>query len=228
MKRKSKKISISRLLSNDEKITEKDVLTLLVLMEKGRIPNPKLLKELNLGGTDLNAPESAGHYRRRLERGGVIKGYPTKVNWKKIGYPTEFVVIMTSDNNELLLEFEKAHLGGLEEYRQQTGACIFVIPLSEKGDKIILKDVVRGGEKPTAIIFGVATGDWAATMFAEFYLPKRYPGADITLLIIQRASIRNFNFQDELIESLIHVLFDEGEIKKYEAIFEKEFRFDLL
>ena len=228
MKRKSKKIDISKVLSNNEEITEKDILTLMVLMEQGRIANPKLLKELNLRGADLRAPESAGHYRRKLEKMGVLEGYPAKINWKKVGYPTEFVVIATADKKDMLLEIERGHIAGIKEYKEHTGANILVIPLGEKGEKIILRDVLFGGEKPMAIISGVATDDWAATTYADFYLPKSFPGIKTTLLIIQRSSIRDFEFQDELIESLTTVLFSAGELEKYKKKIRRRFRWDLL
>ena len=74
MKQKSTKIDISKALSNNKEITENDILTLLILMEQGKITNPELLKELNLRVADLNTLKSAGYYRRKLEKRGIIKG----------------------------------------------------------------------------------------------------------------------------------------------------------
>ena len=106
---------------------------------------------------------------------------------------------------------------------------MFVIPINEEGDKIILKDVLFCGEKPIAIISGIATNDWAATAYADFYLPKRFPGIDTNLLIIKRSSIRDFEFQDKFIESIIPVIFNEYEdIEEYMERYEKEFRWKLL
>lgn len=224
----SDKINVHSAVSNNEKLTENDILSLLILMKKGRISNPKLLEELNLKGSELKTPESAGHHRRKLEKMGVIEGYPAKINWKKAGFPTEFVVTVTAYKKEVLLEIQKGHVAAVKEYRKQTSSDIFIIPISDKGDKIILKDVLFGGDKPIAIISGMATDDGAAMMYADFYLPKRYPGVDTTLLIIKRSTIRDFEFQDEFIESLAEMIFHEGEIDMHRNIFKKEFRWDFL
>lgn len=228
MKEKSEKIDISKVLSSNKEITENDVLALIILMEEGRIQNPTLMKKLNLRRVGANTPETAGYYRRKLEKMGIIEGYPAKINWEKIGYPTEFVVIATSQNKKGVLEIEKRHIAVVKWYKEVTGASIGVIPLSEKGDKVILKDVLFCGQKPMAVITGMATDDGAAMMYADLYLPKLYPGIDTARLIIKRSSIRDFEFQDELIESVKEVLFDEGEIERYREAFRKEFRWDLL
>ena len=222
------KYDIPRILSNNKELTEKDILTLLVLMKQGRITSHKLLEELNLRGANLSDPNSAAHYRKKLEKMGIVEGYTAKINWEKLGYPTEFIVIATSNTKDRLLGIEKVHIAAIEEYREQIDTNIFVIPITEKGDKIILKNVLFCGEKPIAIISGVANDNKVAVMYSNFYLPKRYPGIDTTLLIIQSSSIRDFEFKDKSIESLIPVLFSEGEINKYREEFKKEFRWDLI
>lgn len=222
------KYDISCVLSNNKELTEKDILTLLVLMKQGRITNPQLLEELNLRGANLSDPNSAAHYRKKLEKMGIVEGYTAKINWEKIGYSTEFIAILTSANKNLLLEIEKGHIAAVKEYREQTGSSILVIPVSDDGEKVILKDILFGGEKPMAIVLGIATDDWAATAYANFYVPKRFPGIDVNLLIISRSGIRNFEFQDKFLESIIPVLFNEGEIEAYRDAFKKGFRWEML
>ena len=160
----------------------------------------------------------------------MIEGYPAKINWEKVGYPTEFVVIITATTNgDVMREIERRHIAACEEYREKTGASsTFVIPVSEDGGKVILKDVMRGGEMPVAIVTGVASDNWAAKMFAEYYLSDRYPGIDTTLLIIQRSSIRNFEFQDEFIKAVIPMIFNNGGTEAYRDAFREEFRWYLL
>jgi len=217
------KIDIYKILSNNEEITEKEILTLLVLMKKGKISNPELMDELNLTGADLKSSGSAGNYRKKLEKMGVIEHYSAKINWSKIGYPTSFFVVLTSYKKETLIEIERVHIAGIKKYKEKTGLGIFVVPINNKGDKVILKDVIYGGEKPLVILSGIATDNWAATIFANFYLPKRFPGIDITLLIVQRSSIRDFEFQEESIESIATVLFnDKADINEYMDKYEKE------
>ena len=75
MEQKPDRMDISKVLSNNEKLTEKDMLALLALIDQGRMPNPKLLKGLKMRGSDLKTPESAGFYRKKLEDRGVIEGY---------------------------------------------------------------------------------------------------------------------------------------------------------
>jgi len=223
----TKKYNINEILSSKKELTEKDILTLLVLMKHGRITNPKLLEKLNLMGANLSDPNSVAHHRKKLEKVGVIERYCARINWVKLGYPTEFVVIITADNKGTIFEIEKSHIAAVEEYREQTGANVLIIPINEEGDKIILRDVLYGGEKPISFIHGRATNDGAAMMYADFYLPKRFPKASITLLIIQRSSIKEFEFQDETIKSLRDMIFSEGEIDEYREKFKKEFRWDL-
>ncbi|ODS41013.1 hypothetical protein BEH94_02755 [Candidatus Altiarchaeales archaeon WOR_SM1_SCG] len=220
---------IPRILSNNKELTEKDILTLLVLMKQGRITNPQLLEELNLKGANLSDPNSAAHYRKKLEKLGVVEGYHAKINWTKVGYPTEFIAVATSNKNDILLDIERGHIAAVKEYRKETGSSMLVIPVGDNGEKVILKDVIFGGEKPIAVITGIATDDWAATAYANFYLPKRYPGIDVLMLLVKRSGIREFEFQDKFLESIIPVLFKgKEELEECMAMFKKGFRWDLL
>ena len=209
--------------SNNEKIREKDILALLILMEQGVIENQKLLGELEIRSADLEDPKSAERYRRALEEKGVIESYPAKINWKKVGYPTEFVIVTTAGKRDILLEIERECEAAVEGGEEQNRSNMLVISLG-KEDKVILKDVIISGESPAAIISGIATDDGAAMIYANFYLPKKFPGVDTNLLIVNRSAIKDFDFQDKFIESIIPFLFDdEADIEKYMEKYEKEF-----
>ncbi len=224
-----KEYKIGEILSDNKELIERDILTLLVLMKHGKITNPKLLEELNLIGANLKDSSSVVHYKKKLEKLGIVEKYGVKVNWAKLGYPTEFIVIATSNNKNLLLEIERGHIAGIKQYRKKTGASIFVIPLNEDGEKIILRDVFFGGEKPSAIISGLATDDGAARIYANIYLTNKFPGIETALFKIDRSSIRDFEFQDKFIESITPVLFDDDvSIEKYMTAYEKGFKWDLL
>ena len=60
--------NISSFLSNKKEFTEKDMQILLILLKKGRITNPELLKELKSLGTKLGGPNSVAHYKNKLEK----------------------------------------------------------------------------------------------------------------------------------------------------------------
>lgn len=221
MVKKSSKSRIYNLLSNNEKLTSNDILTLLILKEKGKITNPKLLKELNNLGSCVTVPESAGHYRRKLERMGVIEGYPAKINWKKVGYNNEFVILLTANDKETIFEIQKKNMSDFKDYRNQTGANIIIVPFSKR-DKVILKEVLYSDKM--IIIYGIATDEWAAMMFGGFYLPKKYPGINTNLLVLYNSVITNFELQEESIKSIIPLFYDKDvNIKEQIEMFKKEF-----
>ena len=70
----------------------------------------------------------------------------------------------------------------------------------------------------------MATDDGAAMMYSNLYLPKKFPGVDTNLLIVNRSAIKDFDFQDRFIELMIPFLFDnKADVEKYMEKYEKEF-----
>ena len=61
------------------KLTRNDRRVLKFLIENGRIPDADIARGLNI------TPQAVGKIRRKLESNGIIKGYSTIVDYKKLG-----------------------------------------------------------------------------------------------------------------------------------------------
>lgn len=222
MKKAQKRKNIFKVLSNNKKLKYNDVVTLLVLREKGKITNPELLSEMTRMGSNLSTPESAGYCRRKLEKMNVIEGYPARINWKNVGYSSEFIILVTANSRDTVSEIKEGTTEDVKKYREQTGASIMVVNFSKK-DKVILKDVLCSDKM--VIVSGIATSEWAAMIFGGFYLPKRYPGINTTMLVSYENVIRDFEFQEDSFKSITPVFYDKDiDIKKQIDLFKKEFK----
>ncbi|MFQ5815694.1 MAG: Lrp/AsnC family transcriptional regulator, partial [Candidatus Hydrothermarchaeaceae archaeon] len=93
-------------------MTEKKLLTLINLMRKGRISDSDLMKVL-----DLKSANAASYYRKHLEDQGIIKKYTVEIDWNKLGYPAEFIVLAEGEDMEASYDMEKEFLEALDEYR---------------------------------------------------------------------------------------------------------------
>jgi len=228
-KKEPEEINLPELFSDDEKLKRNDVLTLLALMVHGKTSNSDLIRELNDMGAQTTTPESAGHYRRKLENRGIVEGYAPRVNWEKVGYPVEFIVIVTTEGEDELMKIKKGNFLAIREYMKRTGTSIFIIPVTDRGDKVILKTISFGSSKRNAILSAIATSREAAVKFAKEYLPARYPDIKTSLFIVSESSIKDFEFQQEYFDSMDELLSgDDTDGRKYLDKFKEQFRWDLL
>lgn len=206
-------------LSKD--LSEKEVLTLVSLMKKGRLKDEELMGILGMG-----SPNAASYYRKKLEEKGVIKGYAAEIDWGKLGYTTEFFVITEGSDIYSMVDIERNHIISTAEYMDTAGEII-IIPTGM--GKVILSEVCNCfGEKNIAMIHGYATSDHDAAMYSRGYVSNRYPGAKTTLITVKYSSILHFFIQKEIVNSIKDSLTMTREDKATLEDFRKKFPWEKL
>ncbi|MFQ6136367.1 MAG: hypothetical protein ACE5PM_04205 [Candidatus Hydrothermarchaeales archaeon] len=180
-------VDISPLLS------KKKAITLTSIMRNGRITDSELMERLK-----LKSANSASYYRKDLEKRGIVKGYSAEIEWKKLGYPTKFIVLIEGRDMESNFDIEKDHLAALEEYYEEKGD-IFILP-SGLGRVIIEEISTCFGERPMTIIVGHATSDHDAITYSRYYIADRFEDAKTTFLLVKGNSVENFFIRHDYIE----------------------------
>lgn len=178
-----------------DELSENDVLTVVSLMKNGRLKDEKLMR--TLGAKSAN---SAGYYRKKLERKGIIKGYTAEIDWGKLGYKTEFFVIAEGNGISTILDVEKNYLFSTVEYMNRVGDVI-IIPTGL--GKVVISDIYSCfGEKNIALMHGYATSDQDALIYSKAYIPERYSKAKTTLISVRYSPVSNFFIQKEVVAAL--------------------------
>ena len=82
------------------KLTRNDRRVLKFLVENGRIPDSDIARSLNI------TSQAVGKIRRKLESSGIIKGYSTIVDYKKLGINVLAIVLFkfTQESRKTLRE----------------------------------------------------------------------------------------------------------------------------
>jgi DNA-binding Lrp family transcriptional regulator len=169
-----------------DKLSEKQTQVVIELIKDGRSTDDYLRKALNLGDST-----SAGYHRKKLERIGVIRGYVAEIDWEKLGYPTEFIILCEGKDSRSLYEMEKEYIKSIRKYVDKHGE-IYITPTAF--GKVVIRDVLYCfGEKIMTIVKGHATSDHDVIAYSRQYL-LRYPNIEITVLNIKGGcnAIQNF------------------------------------
>ena len=196
-------LNIARVLSEISRLDETEMSILMLLLADGKATNTELAKLLNF--KDGN---SIAYHIRTMLREGVINRYTIVPDWKKAGLGTEFVIIAEAENEEQLLEIEKAHVLMVSEYMEKLGDIVVMPAIS---GSVILQNVYHCfGDKAMAIMIGRATSDQDAAVYCKNYMTNRYPGIKISLLINKYKTINEFMI-DERVVLKIKEFFEMGE-----------------
>ncbi|MFZ3384379.1 MAG: hypothetical protein WA144_10690 [Candidatus Methanoperedens sp.] len=190
---------IAQIISEVSHLNETDMFILLSLLTDSKMTNAELAKILNF--KDGN---SAAYHTRTMQEDGMIDRYTIVPNWKRIGLPTEFIILAETQNEEQLLEIEKMHVVMADEYASSTGDIV-VTPMVS--GCIILQDVYYCyGDKQMGVIIGRATSDQDAAVYCKNYLVSRYPNIKVSLLINKYRTISNFFIDKPAIKKLKEIL----------------------
>ncbi|ODS37067.1 hypothetical protein BEH94_11915 [Candidatus Altiarchaeales archaeon WOR_SM1_SCG] len=177
-------------------VGEKKIITALTLMKNSKMSDAELMKVLNLGTSN-----SAAYYRKELEKEEIIKGYRAEIDWKKLGYPVRFTIIVEGESPELLLEMEEKQNLAIKEYNEVVGD-VYVI--STKSGGIILEDMsFYFGNRAIAIIKGCATSEHDVVLYSKYRLFDVYPEIKTTIAILKDNVIKNFIINKENLDILI-------------------------
>lgn len=197
---------IAQILSEVSRLDETDMFILLALLENSEITNAELAKIMNF--KDGN---SVAYHMRTMEQNKMIDRYTIVPNWKRVGLPTEFIILAEAENEEQLLEIEKIHVIMADEYASEQGDIV-VIPMIS--GCVVLKDVYKCyGDKNMAVITGRATSDQDAAVYAKNYLVARYPDIKISMLISKYKTISDFFINKNAVEKLKEFFHTEGNLK---------------
>ena len=186
---------IAETLSDFSSLNETDMHILLTLMENGKITNAGLARIL-----EFKDGNSAAYHTRAMQKDGVIERYTIVPDWKKIGFPTEFIVLAEAENEEQLFEIEKKHIISVDEYASERGDIVVTPTIS---GCVILQNVYHCfGDKTMAILIGRATSDQDAAVYCKNYLVGRYPDIKVSLLMNKYKTISDFYIDERAIQKL--------------------------
>ena len=105
-----KNLKLARAFAKKIALDEKELIILLSLLGNGKTSNVKLAERLCL--RDGNA---AAYHIKLLAKRAVLTRYTVQIDWKKIGFPADFVIIAESDEKAALLALER-YLTLLQNY----------------------------------------------------------------------------------------------------------------
>ena len=158
---------------------------LLALLSDSKMPHSELAKIMKF--KDGN---SVAYHTRTLMEEGIIERYTIVPNWKRVGLPTEFIIMAEAKTEEELLDIEKKHIIMLDEYAKMHGD-IAAIPMIS--GCVLLQNVYHCyGDRIMGIIIGRATSDQDAAVYCKDYLVNKYPGIKVSLLINKYKTINDF------------------------------------
>jgi DNA-binding Lrp family transcriptional regulator len=204
-----------------EDLTEKDIITIISLMRNGRLKDEELM-----GILGAKNPNSAAYYRKKLEEKGIIKRYTAEINWSKIGYKTEFLILAEGSDTRSFDDIERDYIFGLVEYLDKIGDII-ITPAGL--GKVILSGTYNCfGEKSMVLIHGYATSDQDAITYSRGYLTSRYPGIKTTIVTVKYSSVLNSFIQKEIVNVIKDSFTMTKEDKAALEHFKKTFPWDKL
>lgn len=190
-------------------------IVLASVLENGRVTDAKLAVPLK-----LKSPTAASYYRKDLEKQEIIKGYTAILDWRKLGYPTEFIVLVEGESAEASVDIEKELVALLEDYSKKKGE-VFILP-SGNG-RVIISDVLTCfGGIPLTVILGHATSDQDALVYSRYYVAEKFTNAKTTFLLVKGREIQNFFIQRDYID-FMKGSFKEDKTIKLPEEFKKRF-----
>ncbi|MBA4322607.1 MAG: hypothetical protein C0408_07305 [Odoribacter sp.] len=186
---------IAQIISEVSYLDENDIYILLTLLCNSKTTNAELAKIMKFKNGN-----SIAYHTRIMQQEEIIERYTIVPGWKRIGLPTEFIILAEAENEEHLLEIEKMHVIMTDEYASKQGD-IAVIPMIS--GCVILENVYHCfGDRTMAIITGRATSDQDAAVYCKDYLVNRYPNVKVSLLINKYKTISGFFIDKKVIKRL--------------------------
>lgn len=177
--------NIANILSEVSHLDETDMFILIALLADSKITHAELAKIMKF--KDGN---SVAYHTRTMEKEDIIERYTIIPNWKRVGLPTEFIILAEAQNEEQLLEIERKHIMMTDEFAAKHGN-IAAIPMIS--GCVLLQDVYHCyGDRVMGIIKGRASSDQDAAVYCKNYLVSKYPGIKVSLLINKYKTISDF------------------------------------
>jgi DNA-binding Lrp family transcriptional regulator len=193
--RARKVTKLAQALGRKIALDEKELVVLLSLLANAKTSNVELAKRLNL--SDGNA---AVYHVKRLKTRGVLTRYTVQIDWRKLGFPADFVILAESDEKAALRALER-HLVLLQDYYQKYFGSVFLLPTAS--GYVLLRDISHCyGDETMLIVTGSATSDLDVAFFRENYLTQAFEGIRTTLMTTRYRSVDNFVIREDVLDSL--------------------------
>jgi DNA-binding Lrp family transcriptional regulator len=150
-----------------------------------------------LGLSDGNA---AAYHIKRLRTRAVLTRYTIQIDWRKIGFPADFVILAESDEKAALIALER-YLILLQDYYQKHFGNVLLLPTSS--GYVLLRDISHCyGDKTMLVITGSGTRDLDIAFFRENYITRAFEGIRTTLMTTRYRTVDNFVIQSEALDTL--------------------------
>jgi DNA-binding Lrp family transcriptional regulator len=176
-------------------LDKKELIILLSLLGNGKTSNVELAERLG-----LNDGNAAAYHVKLLAKRGVLTRYTVQIDWKKIGFPADFVIIVESDEKTELLALER-RLIQLQEYYQKRLGNVLLLPTPS--GCVLLRDISHCyGDKTMVIIAGSGTSDLDIAFFRENYLARAFEGIRTTLMTTRYRTVDNWVVQRDALDTL--------------------------
>ncbi len=186
---------IAQIISEVSYLDENDIYILLTLLCNSKTTNAELAKIMKFKNGN-----SIAYHTHIMQQEGIIERYTIVPRWKRIGLPTEFIILAEAENEEQLLEIEKKHIIEADEYASKQSDIAITQTIS---GCVVLQDVYHCfGDKTMAIIVGRASSDQDAAVYCKNYIACRYPNIKVSLLINKYKTISDFFIDINVIKKL--------------------------
>ncbi|MGB9371702.1 MAG: winged helix-turn-helix transcriptional regulator [Halobacteriota archaeon] len=188
-------IRLAQALAKKIALDEKELTILLSLLGNAKTSNAELAERLGL--SDGNA---AAYHIKRLKTRAVLTRYTIQIDWRKIGFPADFVILAESDEKAALLALER-HLVLLQDYYEKHFGYVPLLPTSS--GYVLLRDISYCyGDKTMLVVAGSATSDLDIAFFRENYITRALEGIRTTLMTTRYRSVDNFVIQSSVLDTL--------------------------
>jgi DNA-binding Lrp family transcriptional regulator len=188
-------LKLARAFAKKIALDEKELIILLSLLGNGKTSNVRLAERLGL--SDGNA---AAYHVKLLAKRAVLTRYTVQIDWKKIGFPADFVILAESDEKEALLALER-YLTLLQDYYQVRLGNVLLLPTPS--GCVLLRDISHCyGDKTMVIIAGSGTSDLDIAFFRENYLARAFEGIRTTLMTTRYRTVDNWVVQRDALDTL--------------------------
>ncbi|MDW7727416.1 MAG: hypothetical protein SCH70_09985 [Candidatus Methanoperedens sp.] len=202
---------IAQIISEYSNLDETDMFILLTLLENSKMTNAELAKLL-----DFKDGNSAAYHTRTMQKERIFERFTIVPNWKRVGLPTEFIILAEAEDEKQLLEIEKKHIIMADEYASTQGDIIVTQTIS---GCVVLRDVYHCfGDKTMAVITGRATSDQDAAVYAKNYLVSRYPDIKVSLLINKYRTVSDFFIDKKSVKKLKEIFQIDGAVNEFEDL----------
>jgi DNA-binding Lrp family transcriptional regulator len=201
-------LKLAEALEKKIALDKKDLIILLSLLGNGKTSNVELAERLG-----LNDGNAAAYHVKLLAKRGVLTRYTVQIDWKKVGFPADFMIIIESDEKTELLALER-YLIQLQEYYQKRLGNVLLLPTPS--GCVLLRDISHCyGDKTMVIIAGSGTSDLDIAFFRENYLARAFKGIRITLMTTRYRTVDNWVVQRDALD-ILSAIFEAKNASKEE------------